>query len=140
MRRSLRGRLFAYLALAVAVSTVLTVVVAGVLSRRLLQDRIRGTLERQADLVEAAVVEPRVPRGLIQLLATQGIQLLVAGDGEPRGGRLAEALLAQGEDSGSIDVSGREFLYTSRDTPAGRIVLVRETSLGAGEWAPPSAA
>ncbi|MDX6666878.1 MAG: hypothetical protein QOK04_258, partial [Solirubrobacteraceae bacterium] len=49
--RSLRGRVFAYLGLAVAVSTLLTVVVAGVLIHARVEAQARRTLDRQADAV-----------------------------------------------------------------------------------------
>ncbi|MDX6643918.1 MAG: two-component system, OmpR family, sensor kinase [Solirubrobacteraceae bacterium] len=130
--RSLRGRVFAYLGLAVAVSTLLTVVVAGVLIHARVETQARRTLDRQADALASAVTGSqtrvfRVANGRPRTL--------------PRAGARARALLAavppSGNASGRATIRGQDVFYAARETPGGgRIVLLRSARLAGTDWNP----
>jgi signal transduction histidine kinase len=130
--RSLRGRLFAYLGLAVAVSTVLTVAVAAVLIRSRVETQARRTLERQADAFAGASASAqtrvfRVANGPPRALARNGA----------RAQALLARLPARGDVSGKVSVGGQEILYAARTTAVGgRIVLFRGARLAGTDWDP----
>lgn len=135
---SLRGRLFAHLALAALASTVLTVAVAAVVIRHHVEAQRLSVLERQADLV-AATSTP--------LSGTRVLSVGARGkrrNGGPRahrvGPRRARALLARigtsATASGTTTVRGHHVVYASRPLGAGRIVLVRPAGVAADDWRP----
>ena len=132
--KSLRGRVFAYLGVAVAVSTLLTVVVAAALIRSHVAAQARGTLERQADALAAAgngggTRVFRLVNGRPRALARSGPRALAL---------LAGLRLAgSGDASGKARAGGRDLLYAARDTSGGgRVVLVRSARLAGTDWQP----
>jgi len=135
--KTLRGRLFAYLGLAVAVSSVLTVLVAGILSRRYVERQALRNLERQA-LVAAAVLDAgsaEAARRLTLFFRAQG-DLLLTPETEPgRGAGLRSVLLATGDRAGSAEFLGRKVLFAVADSSLGPVVLARP-SQGGSDWRP----
>ncbi|MGI8594930.1 MAG: sensor histidine kinase [Solirubrobacteraceae bacterium] len=123
---TLRSRILLYLGLAVLVSTILTVVVAGFLVRGHVERQALANLERQADA--AATVGG-------------GTRVLFARGGRPRpaGPRIRDAIastLPAGDRSGRVKLGDRELLYAARETGEGRIVLVRRAKLATADWRP----
>lgn len=135
--RTLRGRLLAYFAVAVAASSVLTVLVAGLLTRNYIQRQILRSLERQAAIAAAAVDRggqlvsgkpgPALPGGELLMLPTASV-----GQGE----LLRKALLATGESSGKVTVIGRTFMFAVAQSSKGPVVIARPAELRSGDWRP----
>lgn len=129
--RTLRGRLFAYIAIAIAISTVLTVGVAGLLIHGRAQGQILTSLERQADAVagsSASFTGTRVfraSRGRDRALAPSSPLAMAV-----------ERSVPAGDGRGRIRAQGRQLLYATRTVPGGRVVLVRSPKLAATDWAP----
>jgi two-component system OmpR family sensor kinase len=138
--RSLRGRLFAYLALAAALAAILTALAAGiVIHHRVAQQQITA-LSRVADIVAP--------------LANANARVVVIGAGRagpgPSGGAvershpaaaaLRQAVLAavasRGTPSGRIHVRGRDLVYVTREAQGGSLVLVRAAKLPQSDWSP----
>lgn len=136
--RSLRGRLFAYLGLAVLTSTVLTVALAAVLVHRHVDDQRLATLERQADAVVSTGGPPGARGGnrvfLVRAGGASGPRV------RPLRGSVRERVLAAvppaSSASGGASVMGRRLLYAVRPIPGGRLVLVRPARLGPGDLRP----
>lgn len=129
--RTLRGRLFAYIALAVGISTVLTVGVAGLLIHGRAQGAALTNLEHQADAVagsSAPVTGTRVFRAARGRDRALGPSSAVA--------QAVEHSVPAGDRSGRLRAQGRSFLYAARTVPGGRIVLVRSPKLASTDWAP----
>jgi len=129
--RTLRGRLFAYIALAIAISTVLTVGVAGLLIHGRAQAQALTNLERQADAVagsSASVTGTRVFR------ASHGRDRAL-GPSSPVALAVQRSVPA-GDGRGRIRAQGRALLYAARTVPGGRIVLVRSPKLASPDWEP----
>lgn len=136
--RSLRGRLFLYLGLAVLTSTVLTVALAGLLVRRHVDDQRLATLERQADAV-VATGGPPGPRGgsrvfLVRAGGASGPRVRPLRG--PARERVLAALPAASSASGGASVAHRRLLFAARPIAGGRLVLVRPAQLGPGDLRP----
>lgn len=133
--RTLRTRLFASIALAVLLSSALTVAVGGLLTRRYLEQAAERNLGRQAS-VAAAVIRDGVPEAgqrLVTFFQGQGALLLLPDAAVGQGARLRTAILATGRQTGKIELFGRSFLFAVTDTPQGEVVLARPASLGTGD-------
>lgn len=128
MRGSLRSRLFAYIALGALVSTALTVLVAAVLVSHRTQAEALNTLDRQADALAGL---PRQGGPTTAVYATKagpvGAELTVVS------GQRARLILARvpagGDHSGGLSLPAARLLYSERDGPSGRVVLVRSARL-----------
>lgn len=136
--KTLRGRLFAYIALAVAVSSVLTVLVAGFLTRRYIERQVLNVLERQAAIAAAIVDRGGSPPGAGQgpVLFGQGELLLLPTAEVGNGSILRRTLLATGEPSGKVEFLGRTFLFAVADSTRGPIVVARPAGLRSADWRP----
>ncbi len=136
--RTLRARLFASLGLAIAISTVLTLLVAGLLTRRYVERQVLRNLERQASVAAAALENgtPDTAQRLRLFFGGQG-EVLVPPSALPgEGAALREAVLATGDAEGKVAVLGRTYLFAVGQTPEGPVVLARPTRLGFGDWRP----
>jgi signal transduction histidine kinase len=131
---SLRRRVLAYLALAAVASCALTVAVAVVLVRHRLATQRAANLQAQASVVALVGGAPGALRA--------GEHVYRVGTGKPRRvrPRVAEAVLAAlpttGNSEGSLTVDGRSLIYAARETPNGRVVLLRGARLAFAEWRP----
>ncbi len=136
--RSLRARIAAYLGLAVLISMVLTVGVAALLTRRNVEGQALVGLERQADAVVAAVGD-RPPRARPLVFTVRAGRRQRVGPAQGNGPFAREVLAmlpASGNRSGRIEVRGRQLLYAARDTPSGRVVVVRGARLAGADFRP----
>lgn len=137
--RTLRGRLLVYLGMAVAFSTLLTVLVAAFLTRRHVESQALEVLGNRADLVAAALEQtsdPRAERRLRLFFESQG-QILALPSGNPPPARLLhEAALATGAERGRLEVLGSPYLFVVRQTSAGPVVLAAPAAEGGDRWRP----
>jgi two-component system sensor histidine kinase BaeS len=138
--RTLRGRLFAILAVAVLVSTLLTVVVAGILTRRYVERQILSDMGRRLDVLMPLLDDLGTPLARSRLERSFRLQgEFLALPGAPPGtlsARVREAVLASGETSGKIDGPAGDVLVVVRDSPDGPVVLARKAGLGEDDWRP----
>jgi signal transduction histidine kinase len=131
---SLRGRLFAHLALVAIVSCALTVVVGVVLVRHRVADQRAAQLQNQATVVALVGGAPGARRA--------GEHVYRVGTRRPRRARpaLARAVLAAvpaaGDAQGTIQVEHVALLYAARATSLGRVVLVRSAAVRFADWRP----
>jgi signal transduction histidine kinase len=127
----LRGRLFAYLAAAAALSVVITVAVALVLGQGAARHDVRQALDRQADAAATAFAagHPRRSGQPRVFLLRRG--LLIG----PVPGVRARTLSAAAADhaEGSVNLTGQELIYARRETSAGPIVVVRPAGPQTGD-------
>ncbi len=132
---TLRRRVFVYVAAAAILSCALTVGMGAVLVRHRLASQRLAVLERQANVVAAALdAAPgalgtgphvyRVENGRVQPLGDFRASLVLAAIGN------------SGATSGTVSLAGHLLLFVARLTPAGRIVLVRSAGLSFAEWRP----
>ena len=135
--RTLRARLFAYLALAAFVSSLLTVIVAGVLTRRAIEQQVERNLARQVATVAGQIqfVSAQTSQALQLFFGRQGELLLIPGTGLP-GSALRTAIVETGATSGKVEVLGRGFLFALTETPAGPLILARPSQLVFGDFRP----
>ncbi len=140
MRRSLRSRLFAYLALAAALAAILTALVAGiVIHHRVAQQQITA-LDRVANVV-APLTDASA--GVVVIgagKATTGPRGRVLGRSHRAGPALRAAVLAavaaRGTPSGRIQALGRDLVYVTRQAENGSLVLVRAAKPPQSDWSP----
>jgi two-component system, OmpR family, sensor kinase len=131
---SLRRRVLRYLALAATASCALTVAVAVVLVRHRIAAQRLSALEAQASVVAAIGSAPGA--------LTPGDHVYGVGTGRPRrlglrrGAAVLAAIPAGFDAQGSASADGRDFLYATRPTASGRIVLVRSAHIAFAEWRP----
>lgn len=136
--RTLRGRLLAYFGLAVAVSAILTVLVAGFLSRRIIDRQVLRVLERQVEVAAAGLESenPAAEKGLGVLFRSQGLLLLLPSAPVGEGAALRSRAVSTREPSGKIEVLGRDFFFAVADTSEGPIVLTRPANVRSSDWGP----
>jgi len=130
---SLHRRVLGYLAFAAIASCALTVGVGVVLVRQRIGAQRMVALERQADVLVSA--------GILPGALGPGDHVYGLVRGRPRRLRFARAqrvmdAVPAGEGRGTVDLGGRGLLYVARNTPAGRVVIVRPASLAFAEWRP----
>jgi two-component system OmpR family sensor kinase len=131
---SLRRRVLGYLALAAVASCALTVAVAVVLVRHKLATQRSSNLQGQANVLAVAGGAPGVLRA--------GDHVYRVGTGRPKRVRprvaatVLAALPTTGDGQGSVTVAGRSLIYAARQTPNGRVVLIRSARLAFAEWRP----
>jgi two-component system OmpR family sensor kinase len=131
---SLQRRVLGYLALAAVASCALTVGVAVILVRHKLASQRASNLQAQANVLAVAGGAPGVLRA--------GEHVYRVGTGRPRPLRpsIAAAVLAAlpttENGHGSFSLSGRSLIYAARQTPNGRVVLIRGAHLAFAEWRP----
>jgi signal transduction histidine kinase len=138
--KSLRAREFAAIAVAVVGAVAVTLVLAAVLVRRSVKHEALKALARQAALVAAQErAEPSSLTGLGRFFDTQQERLAIISI--PQAGLLlptegAAALRAGRPAQGSVEVSGRRYLYAARPVEGRAIVLLRSAKLEASDWGP----
>lgn len=141
--RSIRAREFFAIALAVAASIAVTLVVAVVLVRRSVRDEAIKSLARQAAVIAAqerarpssqtrltnlgAFFDTQDERLAIVSLSQASLLLPQDGAADLRAGRPAQ---------GSLDTGGRSYLYAARRNGNSAIVLLRSTKLAAADIHP----
>jgi signal transduction histidine kinase len=139
--RSLRGRIFGAVALALALATALTVVVAGVVLRRVVEDRVLQGLALEADAVQDALSRSdtaALEEGLFNYLRRQGEFLGLPGLEGPAA-RLRDDLLRAAGDrtAGKAEVAPfGDVLFVVRQSLDGEVVLARKAGLGVDDWRP----
>ena len=126
---TLQRRVLAYLALAAIASCALTVVVAVVLVRHRISTQRITALETQADALAALALSPG---DHVYSVASGRARLL----GAARASAVLASIPPTGDMQGSVTVAGRPLLYAARDTPVGRVVVVRSARLAFAEWRP----
>ena len=141
--RSLRAREFLAIGVAVIAAVAVTAVVAALLVRRSVKHEALKALARQAALIaaqERATTSPsqkltslgaffKTQQERLAIISIPQAALLLPGDG-------ATAVRAGRPAQGSVDVSGKRYLYAA--SPVGRqaIVLLRSAKLEASDWRP----
>ncbi len=140
--RSLRARAIAAIAAAVVVSVAVTLLLAAVLVRRSARVETLKALGRQAALFAAqerqnpidgsstalgVFLDTQQERLTIISLPQASLLLPSAGVADLRAGHPAE---------GSLEVSGRRYLYAARRSGTRAIVLLRSAKLAASDWRP----
>ncbi len=131
---TLQKRVLRYLALAAIASCALTFGVGVILVRNKIASQRLAAL---ASTANALALVGGAPGAL-----TTGTHVYRMGSGRPLRTRpgIQQAVLAaiptRGSGAGTISVLGRSLLYAARQTPTGRIVLVRPARLAFAEWRP----
>lgn len=134
--RTLRARLFSYLALAVLCSTALTVAVAALLTQNQVRGQALASLDRQAQAVATTVGQLGAPQFSPQM------RVFVVSAGSIRRAPVRTeqavdtAIAGSGQGEGTVDVGARQMLFAVRQTEAGPIALVRSARLQVGDWRP----
>ncbi|HWF54296.1 MAG TPA: HAMP domain-containing sensor histidine kinase [Solirubrobacteraceae bacterium] len=127
---TLQRRVLAYLALAAVASCALTVAVAIVLVRHRVAAQRDASLVAQVDFLAAS------ESGLVHGVLVDRVR----GGRPARLGPLRSAIVADavpaGNGLGTITIAGHSLLYASRNTPRGRVILVRSAQLAFAEWRP----
>lgn len=133
--KTLRARLFASIALAVLVSSALTVLVGGLLTRRYLEQGVERNLERQVEAAAAAIAGgvPEATTKVVAFFRGQGALLLLPDAALGQGAGIRAAVLATGEQTGKIELFGRSYLFAVADTSSGEVVLARPANLDPGD-------
>jgi two-component system, OmpR family, sensor kinase len=139
---SLRTRLFAGIALTLAVSTVVMLAVGAILTRRSLDHDARNALDRQVELIVAQHAASPLPAGqnaLGRFLATEQerVAILTPSQAElllPAGE--AQTLREQGRADGTVDVRGVPFMFAARLGSGDAIVLLRASRNQSEDWRP----
>ena len=141
--RSLRAREFAAIAVAVVVAIAVTLIIAAVLVRQSARDETLKALGRQAALVAAQEREnpsSRASSGALGVfLDTQQERLTIISLAQASlllPSRAVADLRAGRPAQGSVDVSGRDYLYAARRSGTRAIVLLRPAQLAASDWRP----
>ena len=121
--RTLRGRAFVYLALAIVAGLVATVVTGIILTKSDIEKRTLEDLEHQADIVEAALKAPKgiSPDLLAERLARGNVFL------SPPGSSAAEEIT---ESSGRALVDGEEVVFVRREIKRGPFLVSRPADFG----------
>jgi len=140
--RSLRTRLFAGIALTLAVSTVVMLAVGAILTRRSLDTEARKALDRQVELIVAQHAASPLPAGQTavgRFLATEQerVAILLPAQAElllPA--NAARALRQQGQADGTVDVRGEPFMFAARLASGDAIVLLRAARNQSADWHP----
>ena len=140
--RSLRARLFAGIALTLAVSTVVMLAVGAILTRRSLDTDARQALDRQVELIVAQHAASRLPTGQtavgrflateqerVAILLPAQAELLLPADA-------ARTLRRQGQADGTVEVRGEPFMFAARLGSGDAIVLLRATRNQSADWHP----
>jgi two-component system OmpR family sensor kinase len=139
---SLRRRLFAGIALTLAVSTVVMLAVGAILTRSSLDDEARKALDRQVELIAAQHATNPLPRGettLGRFLATEQERLAILTPSQAElllPGEAAATLRATGTADGTVDVRGEPFLFAARLGSGDAIVLLRAYRDQSEDWHP----
>jgi len=137
--RTLRARLFAGIAAAVAISILVTLAVGAALTRRSLDADALRSLGRQVDLIAAQRAAPTAAPDLGSFLATEQERLAILTPDQaelllPAGA--AAAVRADEVATGSIDLHGTRYLYAARRNGAEALVLLRTARSQAADWTP----
>jgi two-component system, OmpR family, sensor kinase len=138
--RSLRGRFLAGILATVAVSLLVTVVAAALLTRSLLEREALQALGRQVDLVAAQRTQSGTETpALGSFLATEQVRLAILTPAQ------AEALLPSAAANeiderrvatGSLEIRGTRYLYAARRNGEEALVLLRSAESQAADWTP----
>ncbi|HEY7208303.1 MAG TPA: HAMP domain-containing sensor histidine kinase [Gaiellaceae bacterium] len=136
--RSLRGRLFWTIALAVLVSVSASLLLGAFLLERSLAHGALQGLGRQADLLAKGELRPATPR-LGLFLATQEERLAVLPRRQaalllPDSG--GEAVAAGRRAQGTVTVNGTHYLYAARPSGQNTVVLLRDAKLADADRRP----
>jgi two-component system sensor histidine kinase BaeS len=131
---TVQRRVLGYLAVAAIASCALTVGIAVVLVKHRIATQRTTTLEAQAEVLATVGGAPGA--------LGPGDHVYRIGGGRPvrLGPALSSAVLAAipsaGDTQGTVTVRRRSLLYVTRDTLAGRVVLIRSANLAFAEWRP----
>ncbi|MBM3678734.1 MAG: hypothetical protein FJW96_12775, partial [Actinobacteria bacterium] len=136
-RPSLRSRVFAGIAAAVAASVAVMLVVGALLTRQSLETDAVRSLERQVELL--AKERRATTSELGDFLATEQVRLAVVSPDQaelllpPAGAR---ALRTAGHGSGKVRVGDEDFLYAARRGGTQAFVLLRSAESQEADWNP----
>lgn len=121
--KTLRGRAFAYLALAIVAGLVVTVVTGIILTKADLEKRTLEDLQHQADIVEAALKAPKgIDASVLEERLAEGNVFL-----SPPGSSAAEEI---SDASGRATVDGKEVLFVRREMNKGPFLVSRPVDFG----------
>ncbi len=132
--KTLRSRFFVSFALAAVVSTLLTVLVAGFLARRIVERQILSGLQRQAQVAAASSGDPAAVQRLAASLRAEGVFVVPPGSLSQH--PFLQQLVESGSTSGSTDVLGRKVFYAVAQTAQGPVVLARPAASRSTQWRP----
>jgi two-component system OmpR family sensor kinase len=139
---SLRTRLFAGVALTLAVSTVVMLAVGAILTRRSLDSDARKALDRQVELIVAQHASSPLPEGesaLGRFLATEQERVAILTPSQAElllPASAAATLREKGQADGTVDVRGVPFMFAARLGSGDAIVLLRATRNQSDDWYP----
>ncbi|MPZ70675.1 MAG: HAMP domain-containing protein [Actinobacteria bacterium] len=124
--KTLRGRAFAYLAIAIVAGIVVTVATGILLTRNNVEQRTLEDLEHQADIVEVVLETSR--KKALEALETRlaAREIFLTSPGESATEEVTER-------SGRARIEGREVLFVRRETDDGPFLLSRPTSFGSDQ-------
>ena len=140
--KSLRAREFVSIAVAILVAVGVTLAIAVVLVRRSARHEALNSLQRQAALIAAQqrATRSRQPlTGLGAFFETQQERLAIISipQAELLLPRSAGTALRSGRAvEGSVEVSGKHYLFAARPEGDQAIVLLRQAKLEASDWHP----
>ena len=137
--KTLRARLFAGIAAAVAVSIVVTLVAGALLTRRSLEQEALRSLGRQIDLIAAQRSAKAAAPEVGSFLATEQERLTILTPAQaelllPAKG--AAAVRGKTTATGSVDLHGTRYLYAVRRNGTEALVLLRAAHSQASDWTP----
>jgi signal transduction histidine kinase len=131
---SLRGRMLACLLLAALASCALTVVVGTVLVRHRIAAQRSSQLQNQASVLALVGGPPAARRAGSHVYRVGVFRPRRVDPGLARA--VLEAVPADGDAQGTIDVDHSTLDYAARTTALGRIVLIRKAALRFADWRP----
>ena len=138
---SLRAKVFWTIAAAVVASTAITVLVAAMVLRGVVRDRVFVNLRAQAASAQRVLNRPTpglaVEHALYDFFRVQEEFLGLPGDGVPGPG-IRDALVRAAGDrmSGEASVGAFHAYYVTGATVQGEFVLARRAGLGVDDWRP----
>lgn len=140
---SLRRQLFVAVMLVVLLSSAITLVVGGVLTRRASDRQVLQDVSQQADLISERERVALLPLGHLEslraFLARQKERAVVAPLGTPSAYLAAGAVAALERTraaDGTVEVDGRDWYYAARPVAGKALVLLRPRVVGAAAWRP----
>jgi len=136
--KSLRAREFVSIAIAVVAAIGVTLAIAVVLVRRSTRAEALKSLDRQTALIAATPTSQRLTNlGTFFKTQQESLSILTISQAAALLPRSAGAALRSSEAAhGSLQVSGKDYLYAARPDGQRAIVLLRPAKLEASDWRP----
>jgi two-component system sensor histidine kinase BaeS len=119
---------------AAVASCALTVGVAVLLVKHKISTQRISTLVAQADVLASVGGAPGALGPGAHVYRVSGGNPVQLGLG--RSSAVLSEIPTSGNAQGTVDLSGKSMLYVERQTPAGRVVLIRSAALAFKEWRP----